>query len=685
MKKNIALFVLLAFIEVLTAPGWAAWGTAPRPGVSTSLGQAAAASQDLIKLLPRSTTFVVVLDFKKLLAIDPIVKAMQDPNFKGGYDEFVKTSGIDIEKDVTYVGIGAPAFVDASPHAMPMSEAYYKNVSIVINLKYDQARLQGLIKEKIPEAKEEMYNEVTVYSNIDDADKPTTPRVLAELGKMGFLVAFLDASHLVLGSDAGVKGVIDVYRKRAEPLAKNPEMSALMGRADKSGIAWCAASYPAEYIKKLVDSNPQIKAIKGLAGMTMVFDDKNSTLIADLKTLGGTKEQNTTFASNLNALKFLGAMSAAQEPALVELLNGIAITSGNDYTRTTLAVSHETLGKLWRLAESKGEGWPALFMEADELYSKGEYKRATEVGKQALELAEKALGPDNIDVAVVLNRLSRSYIAQGQFAEAETLVKRSLDIREKALGPDHPDVAANLGALAELYCAQDRSPEAEPLFKRSLAILEKAFGPDDPKGDLALESLAHLYNSQHRYAEAGPLLKRLLAIREKALGPDHSDVAESLHELAVFYLIQGQFAEAEALDKRSLEIMEKAVGPDHPDVAARLNDLAGLYRTQGRHSQAEPLLKRSLAIVEKALGPDDPQVAESLNELAIFYYTWGRHAQAEPLFLRSLAIREKALGPDHHDVALSLESLAQLYRATGRMKEAEEFWSRAARIRSIKR
>jgi tetratricopeptide (TPR) repeat protein len=727
MKKNVALLILLALTDVFVAPGWAGRAAAPRPGASTAPGQIAAAGDDLIKLLPRSTIVVVVNDIKKIMEIDAVDKAMQDPKFKKGYDEFVQMSGIDLKRDVTYVGIGAPASEDASRLFMPSRESGIKNVAIVVNLKYDKARLQGLIKEKAPEAKEEMYNGVTVYSNLDDKGKPTTPDVLADVGKMSLQVAFLDASHIVLGSDSGVKGVIDVYRKKAEPLAKNSEMTPFLSRVDKSGIAWCAVSYPAELIRKAAGSNPRLKAFEGLKGLTMAIDDMNSTLVADIRTAGGTKEQNTAFASNLNGLKALGAMYAAQEPALGELLNGTAITSGKDYTLLTLTVSHETLGRLWSLVEPKGTGWQALFMEAENLSLAGDHERALEVGKQALDLAEKNLGPGHPDVAELLCDLARLYARTSQYAEAESFLKRSLAIREKALGPDHRDVADSLSVLALLYSAQrrfaeaeplcrralairekalgpdhldvaqsltdlaflcydkDRYAEAEPLFKRSLAIREKALGPDHLDVAEILDKLAFLYRTQGHLTEAEPLLKRALAIREKALGPDHPDVAASLGSLAKLCFVQGRFADAELHYTRSIAIREKALGPDHPDVAKSLTDLAELYRTQGRHTRAEPLLKRSLAIMEKALGPDDPQVATSLNDLAVFYYTWGRFAQAEPLFKRSLAIREKAFGPDHLDVARSLEKIAQLYQATNRQKEAEELWSRAARIRAIKR
>ena len=252
-----------------------------------------------------------------------------------------------------------------------------------------------------------------------------------------------------------------------------------------------------------------------------------------------------------------------------------------------------------------------------------------------------------------------------QYAEAEPFLQRALQIREKALGPEHPDVAASLDGLARLYKTQGKYAEALSLYQRALKIREKALGPEHPDVATTLNGLANLYYDQGKYAEAEPLYQRALTIREKALGPDHPDVADSLNNLADLYYVQGKYAEAEPLYQRALTIMEKALGPEHPDVANSLNNLALLYYAQGKYAEAEPLYQRGLAIVEKALGPDHPDVASSLNNLAELYYAQGKYAEAEPLYQRALTIEEKALGPEHPDVATSLNNLAAALRCPG--------------------
>ncbi|MGZ5495831.1 MAG: DUF3352 domain-containing protein [Candidatus Aminicenantales bacterium] len=321
MKKS-AIFGLVLFLTVVLT------SCASATGVKTG----AAAGEALIKMMPSSTTGVVAIDVQRLMGTEAVAKALQDPKSKAKYDEFVKMSGIDPMKDISYVGIGlVGTFTGGAPEG-----------GAIISLKYDKAKLQSLIKEKAPEAKEELYNGVTVYSNLDGGKAKQTT-----------LAAFLDDGHIVLGSEKGVKGIIDVHQKKTESLAKNAGMTGVLKKTDKSGLLWGAFVVPQELIKKGIEGNPQLKVLEGITALTMSYDDRMNNVTADIRTVGGTKEQNANLASTLNGFKAMGAMFAAQEPAVGELLNGISITSGEDFTDLSISIPRETMVKLGELARSK--------------------------------------------------------------------------------------------------------------------------------------------------------------------------------------------------------------------------------------------------------------------------------------------------------------------------------------------
>ncbi|XYI04075.1 tetratricopeptide repeat protein [Sorangium sp. So ce1128] len=318
---------------------------------------------------------------------------------------------------------------------------------------------------------------------------------------------------------------------------------------------------------------------------------------------------------------------------------------------------------------------------AVELEQAGRYDEAIPLARRALELREKALGPEHPDVATTLNDLASLLQMKADYTAAEPLYRRALAIREKVLGPEHPDVAISLNSLASLLQAKADYTGAEPLYRRALAIFEKALGPENPYVATGLNNLAGLLQTKADYTGAEPLYRRALAIFEKAFGLEHSRVGGSVNNLAGLLQAKGDYAAAEPLFRRALAILEKAFGPENPDVANGLDNLAALLEAKGDHAAAEPLYRRALAIFEKAFGPEHPDVAKSRGNLAGLLQAKGDYATAEPLYRRALAIWEKALGPEHPEVASTLNNLAFLLATKGDYATAEPLYRRALAIR----
>ena len=332
-----------------------------------------------------------------------------------------------------------------------------------------------------------------------------------------------------------------------------------------------------------------------------------------------------------------------------------------------------------------GEGTPEeearrLNQEAVGFYQAGRYQEALPLQQRALEIYEKALGPEHPDIAASLNNLAGLYQAMGAYAQALPLYQRALQIRKKALGPEHLDTANSLNNLAALYWAMARYDQALPLYQRALQIREKGLGPEHPDTSVSLNNLATLYQGMGAYDKALLLFQRALKIREKTLGPEHPATAVSLNNLAGLYEDQGAYDQALPLYQQALQIVEKALGPEHPRTATSLNNLAALHKTQGAYDQALPLYQRSLEIREKTLGPEHPDIAVSLHNLAALFEAKGAYEKALPLYQRAVRIREKALGPEHPDTAASLSNLAGLYEAQGAYEQALPLYQRSLGI-----
>src|SRR5207237_491026 len=105
-----------------------------------------------------------------------------------------------------------------------------------------------------------------------------------------------------------------------------------------------------------------------------------------------------------------------------------------------------------------------------------------EEAERQQQISEFQKAGDEIKEATALINLADFYYKKASYPRAEPLLQRALEIREKALGPEHPDVATCLNSLAAVY--RDRGDRgdydrAERLFQRALAIREKILSLED--------------------------------------------------------------------------------------------------------------------------------------------------------------------------------------------------------------
>ncbi len=322
----------------------------------------------------------------------------------------------------------------------------------------------------------------------------------------------------------------------------------------------------------------------------------------------------------------------------------------------------------------------ALSRQALEYMNRGRDADAVPLLQQALALAERMYGKDDLGTANAAGNLGSAYLHLGRYNDAERSFKQCLAIRLHKLGANNADVATAMNNLAFLYKEEGRLNEAEPLLKQSLAVAEKVYGLEHPEVAGTLNNLALLYRDQGRYADAEPAMKRALAIREKTLGPWDVNVAKSLNSLGQLYGDLHRYSEQEAVLKRSLEIREKVLGPQNPSLATALDNMATYYRSQGAFDKAEPLAKRALSIYLTAYGPNHPDVAITLSNLVLLYEKLDRLSDVERLLKQSIEIQENTVGPDHPNVAIALDQLAQFYLHQRDWSRAMEAWRRSTRI-----
>lgn len=144
------------------------------------------------------------------------------------------------------------------------------------------------------------------------------------------------------------------------------------------------------------------------------------------------------------------------------------------------------------------------------------YNDAIVSATDALAAAEAAAGPEDVQVAQVLNDLGHLYALQQDLVRAEPLQERALKIRVKAFGEEGPAVVQSLQHLGRIYTQLAKHDKAQEMYRRSLGIMERSFSPGDPSLIPMLESYAASLKAGGKDELAKPLEARVMLLRASA-------------------------------------------------------------------------------------------------------------------------------------------------------------------------
>jgi serine/threonine-protein kinase len=129
--------------------------------------------------------------------------------------------------------------------------------------------------------------------------------------------------------------------------------------------------------------------------------------------------------------------------------------------------------------------------------------------------------------------------------------REALAIRERILGPDNPDVAAVLNNIGNALRELGQRDEARATYLRARAIWQAAWGPESPALAMAASGLGELALDAGDHAEAIAEFRTMLAIRQAKRPAGHSDISAAQVKLGRALLA--------ARDPEAVTVLEAAV------------------------------------------------------------------------------------------------------------------------------
>ena len=275
-----------------------------------------------LKILPMDSKAVFYVDLKKVMSIESVNQALKSDKNYQEMQEFIDKTGINPQEDIHYI-IGA---------LTSMEKENQKGV-IIANLNYNQETVMNLIKEKSEkEILESEYSGFSIYTT-EEAE---------EMGSF----CFLDGSNVLIGDESGIQAVIDIVQNKGDNVLKNEEMSSMLQQANKDAMVWGTFLIPSEAVSEATSSNPMLGNLESVKAAAVFFDFKSKNYIAEIKLMSADPEKNKQVAELLNGLKAFGAMGAAENPALGDLMKKIEISASSDFVKIYANIPEDLINQL---------------------------------------------------------------------------------------------------------------------------------------------------------------------------------------------------------------------------------------------------------------------------------------------------------------------------------------------------
>jgi tetratricopeptide (TPR) repeat protein len=176
---------------------------------------------------------------------------------------------------------------------------------------------------------------------------------------------------------------------------------------------------------------------------------------------------------------------------------------------------------------------------------------------------------------------------------------QAVDLHEKAFGPEHPETGHLLSELGALGRALGNHAEAQTHLRRALKIHEACCGADSREAAEDLSQLAASLEESGDLDGAMAQYERALRLNERRVGADMEDVAEMQARVARMYTRWGEIGKARQLMAQAIPALVNRPGPRR---TVALETLAELEEASGNPQEAASIRAAlSAAAAEQAV------------------------------------------------------------------------------------
>lgn len=251
----------------------------------------------------------------------------------------------------------------------------------------------------------------------------------------------------------------------------------------------------------------------------------------------------------------------------------------------------------------------------------GNFAEAATHMAKALELAQRDLKPNDIQIGILARNLAQFHLQLEQDAEAENALQLAVSTYSAAHGEDAPELLPPLDELAGCLERLGANEQAYEVRKRILEITEKQSGRNSVAAAEAIVPVVRYLGRTERYDKADKYLRRAYKIWKAEKGAKSREAATALLFMGLNNFGQLEFFSGIERIEDAVGILEDVLPDGHPDkirlyssllsVGERLSDLPfptpdlfDIYELQKKLSANE-------AIAAEASSAQPPEAASA--------------------------------------------------------------------------
>nr|WP_263008718.1 FxSxx-COOH system tetratricopeptide repeat protein [Nonomuraea phyllanthi] len=314
----------------------------------------------------------------------------------------------------------------------------------------------------------------------------------------------------------------------------------------------------------------------------------------------------------------------------------------------------------------------------------GDYPKAYETDRSALERSRQVFGPDHERTLFISQGFGADLRALGDFDRARQHDEDVLRGHEATYPPDHLELMSAKNNLALDYALISH-------YQRARAVHEDVFTLSSRRPDVSKVAHLNFWGGLARvvrlcgdYEEAADLGEDAHAFGVQELDVEHWMTLRAAKDRSIALRRTGRLDEAIELAQDVYDRYKRLYGASHPDSLAAAMNLANTMRSTGRINSAFELATDTMNRYPQAYGQDHPYNHGCAGNLALLHRVRGDAESARKLNEQSLRGLDGRLTRDHHyplTVAINLASdLTALGELDAALSLGEDTLERSRRL-----